>query len=45
MKKILGYKNNNNNNNNFLNIKRKEKKLPLNEVININEFNKISNKN
>ena len=43
MKKILGYKNNNNNN--FLNIKRKEKKLPLNEVININEFNKISNKN
>ena len=44
-----GYKNNNNknnnNNNNFLNIKRKEKKLPLNEVININEFNKISNKN
>ena len=44
MKKILGYKNNNNNNN-FLNIKRKEKKLPLNEVININEFNKISNKN
>ena len=28
------------NGNDFLNIKRKDKKLPLNEVININNFNK-----
>ena len=44
MKKIMMNNKNNKNMNNFLNIKRKEKKTPLNVVIIFQEFNKINNR-
>ena len=42
MKKIFYNNNNSKNEKCFLNIKRKDKKMPLNEVINIKEVNKIN---